>query len=100
MTEKLKRITLYKGEEYPVEADFRAKCKRIGSNLDSATHEAETTGIFTLGTSSLSGNIASVVVTAAAKGCAILKSTGTTDEGYDLIGKCEIEVIDPTECSS
>ena len=96
--DKITKITMFKGEELPIQVDFRIKAKHVGSNITSASHSASNSHI-TLGTSSLSSNIASVVVTAATKGCAVLTSTGTTSEGYDYIGKVEIEVINPAECA-
>lgn len=97
-SENITKITMFKGEELPIEVDFRIKAKQIGSNIVSASHAASNSHI-TLGTSSISSNVASVVVTAATKGCAVLTSTGTTSEGYDYIGKVEVEVINPTECA-
>jgi len=97
MTGRLEKITVYKGEELPIEADFRAKCKRVGSNITSAAHSSSS-GVVTIGSSSLASNIATVVITGASKGCAIITSTGTTAEGYELIGKCEVEVLDPSSC--
>ena len=99
MTDKLTKIELFKGEELPIQVDFRAKCKRIGSNISTDAHSAKKSGIITIGTSSISSNVVSVVITAVAKGCTILETTGTTSEGYDLIGLCEIEVIDQTDCN-
>lgn len=98
MSDRLTTIELYKGEELPIQVDFRPKCKRIGSNIATDAHTAKTSGIISIGTSSISSNIVSVVITALTKGCTILQTTGTTSEGYDLIGLCEIHVLDQTEC--
>lgn len=96
MARKIPKIYITIGAEYPIEADFRPQAKRIGSNIVSAVHSASNSKI-TLGTSSVSSNIATVVVKAVTEGCAILTSTGTTSEGYDYVGKVEIHVTDP-EC--
>ena len=100
MSDKIPKITMFKGESYPIKADFRAKAKKIGANATGVSSVAETSGVVTVGAESITGNIASILITADAVGCAVVTSTATTADPYSMVGKVEIEVIDPTECSS
>lgn len=82
----------YKDEIEQYSYSFVKLAGRLGTSVSTADWTTEDSNIITLGTEALSANVATVLITAAATGCAMLKVTATMADGQKFIRQIKINV--------
>ncbi len=84
---KLKEVRFTQGETRKVVNDWSADCEERSATVSASSWESAT---FTLASASLTGNVATVMVTCSSESSGLLRNTVTLSNGEVLIGDRDV----------
>lgn len=87
-----------KGEIRTFEIDFTKEAGRLNTSVSSADWTTDNTSTISLGTQTLTSNVASCPITASQEGKALVKVAATLANGGKIIPDLCIEVVDRERC--